>query len=37
MGRALIGQKKGMTVEVIAPAGIKAFQIKKVEWGERDG
>ena len=36
IGRALIGQKQGMTVEVIAPAGVKAFQIKKVEWLERD-
>ena len=36
IGRALIGQKQGMTIEVIAPAGVKAFQIKKVEWLERD-
>lgn len=32
IGRALIGQKKGATVEVVTPTGIKAFQIKKVEW-----
>ena len=34
IGRALIGQKKGATVEVIAPTGIKTFQIKKIEWRE---
>jgi transcription elongation factor GreA len=32
IGRALIGQKKGTTVEVVTPTGIKAFRIKKVEW-----
>ena len=32
IGRALIGQKKGAIVELIAPTGIKAFQIKKIEW-----
>ena len=32
IGRALIGQKKGATVEVTTPTGVKAFQIKKIEW-----
>ena len=32
IGRALIGQKKGATVEVATPTGVKAFQIKKIEW-----
>ena len=34
LGRALIGQKKGTIVEVVAPTGIKAIQIKKIEWRE---
>ena len=32
IGRALIGQKKGATVEVATPTGVKAFQIKKIGW-----
>jgi transcription elongation factor GreA len=32
VGRALIGRKKGMTVEVLAPTGPKEFKITKVEW-----
>jgi transcription elongation factor GreA len=34
IGRALIGQKKGAIVEVVAPTGIKAFRIKTIEWWE---
>jgi transcription elongation factor GreA len=32
VGRALIGRKKGMTVEVLAPTGPNEFKITKVEW-----
>ena len=32
MARALIGKKKGATVEVMAPGGPKAYEITKVEW-----
>ena len=32
LARALIGKKKGMTVEVVAPGGAKAYEITKVEW-----
>jgi transcription elongation factor GreA len=32
MARALIGKKKGATVEVVAPGGAKAYEITKVEW-----
>ena len=32
MARALIGKKKGSTVEVVAPGGAKAYEITKVEW-----
>src|SRR5215216_5455513 len=32
LGRALIGKKKGTTVEVMAPGGAKAYEITKVEW-----
>ena len=32
LARALIGKKKGTTVEVMAPGGPKAYQITKVEW-----
>ena len=30
--RALIGKKKGSSVEVVAPGGPKAYEITKVEW-----
>ncbi len=32
LARALIGKKKGATVEVVAPGGAKAYEIAKVEW-----
>ena len=32
LARALIGKKKGSTVEVNAPGGAKAYVITKVEW-----
>jgi len=32
LARALIGKKKGTTVEVMAPGGAKAYEIAKVEW-----
>ena len=32
LARALIGKKKGTTVEVVAPGGAKAYEITKVEW-----
>ena len=32
IARALIGKKKGDTVEVVAPGGAKAYEIIKVEW-----
>ena len=32
LARALIGKKKGNTVEVMAPGGAKAYEIAKVEW-----
>ena len=32
LARALIGKKKGTTVEVMAPGGAKAYEITKVEW-----
>ena len=32
IARALIGKKKGTTVEVMAPGGAKAYEITKVEW-----
>jgi len=32
LARALIGKKKGATVEVVAPGGAKAYEIKKVDW-----
>ena len=32
IARALIGKKKGSTVEVVAPGGAKAYEITKVEW-----
>jgi transcription elongation factor GreA len=32
MARALIGKSKGATVEVVAPGGAKAYEIKKIDW-----
>src|SRR6202163_5107280 len=32
VARALIGKKKGASVEVVAPGGAKAYEITKVEW-----
>jgi transcription elongation factor GreA len=32
LARALIGKKKGASVEVNAPGGAKAYEITKVEW-----
>src|SRR6202048_1889005 len=32
LARALIGKKKGATVEVVAPGGAKAYEIAKIEW-----
>ncbi len=32
LARALIGKKKGVSVEVVAPGGAKAYEIAKVEW-----
>jgi len=32
LARALIGKKKGTTVEVMAPGGAKSYEIAKVEW-----
>jgi len=32
LARALIGKSKGATVEVVAPGGARAYEIKKVDW-----
>src|ERR1700760_3789701 len=32
LARALIGKKKGVSVEVVAPGGAKAYEITKIEW-----
>ncbi len=32
LARALLGKKKGTSVEVVAPGGAKAYEIVKVEW-----
>ncbi len=32
LARALIGKRKGASVEVNTPGGAKAYEIKKVEW-----
>jgi transcription elongation factor GreA len=32
LARALIGKAKGASVEVVAPGGAKAYEVKKVEW-----
>jgi len=33
LARALVGKKKGASVEVVTPGGAKAFEVLKVEWG----
>ncbi|ETR78645.1 transcription elongation factor GreA [Afipia sp. P52-10] len=32
LARALIGKKKGASVEVVAPGGAKAYEVAKIEW-----
>ena len=32
LGRALVGKKKGDSVEVVTPGGAKAYEVVKVEW-----
>lgn len=32
LGKALIGKKKGTSVEVNTPKGAKAFEVMKIEW-----
>jgi transcription elongation factor GreA len=32
LARALVGKKKGAQVEVVTPAGAKAYEVLKVEW-----
>jgi transcription elongation factor GreA len=32
LARALIGKKKGSSVEVMAPGGAKAYEVAKVDW-----
>ena len=32
LARALVGKKKGTSVEVMAPGGAKAYEITKVKW-----
>src|SRR5437660_7272815 len=32
LARALVGKKKGTSVEVVTPSGAKAYEVKKVEW-----
>src|SRR5262245_3679306 len=32
LARALVGKKKGASVEVVTPGGAKAYEVKKVEW-----
>jgi len=32
LARALIGKKKGTSVEVVAPGGAKAYEITKIDW-----
>lgn len=34
IARSLIGKTKGATVEVIAPGGVRAYRVQKVEWLE---
>ena len=32
VGRELIGKSKGSIVEVMAPSGVRAYRIQKIEW-----
>jgi transcription elongation factor GreA len=32
LARALVGKKKGASVEVLTPSGAKAYEVLKVEW-----
>jgi transcription elongation factor GreA len=32
LARALVGKKKGVSVEVVTPGGAKAYEVMKVEW-----
>ncbi|MEW6451451.1 MAG: transcription elongation factor GreA [Pseudomonadota bacterium] len=32
LARALVGKKKGETVEVVTPGGAKAYEITKIDW-----
>ena len=32
LARALVGKKKGASVEVVTPSGAKAYEVVKVEW-----
>jgi transcription elongation factor GreA len=32
LGKALIGKKKGASVEVNTPKGAKAYEVLKIEW-----
>jgi transcription elongation factor GreA len=32
LARALVGKKKGASVEVVTPAGAKAYEVLKIEW-----
>jgi transcription elongation factor GreA len=32
LARALVGKKKGASVEVVTPGGAKAYEVVKVEW-----
>lgn len=32
LARALVGKKKGASVEVVTPTGAKAYEVVKVEW-----
>src|SRR6185295_9380574 len=32
LARALIGKRKGNSVEVVTPSGAKAYEVKKIEW-----
>jgi transcription elongation factor GreA len=32
LARALVGKKKGASVEVVTPGGARAFEVLKVEW-----
>src|SRR5262245_21123833 len=34
IAQSLIGKTKGVTVEVIAPGGVRAYRVQKVEWLE---